>query len=304
MAHDADADLLSLAHTALLKRLQILDKEADGVRLGADPEAVHRMRVAARRLRCALVLFADHLPPKKCARWLKETRRLTRALGAARDTDVQLAFLDAVLQRPRPELAAATRPGIVRLRLRLQQRRQRQQVKVVAALDRWQAHDVPSALAHAHARHADAPTPSQQIAERLAHVQALAACVDHPEQVAELHALRIAVKHLRYAMEFFAPLYGEPWLASVATIRTFQEQLGAVHDCDVWQEFLPVFAADERARTLRYFGDTRAFHRLQPGLAYLQADRAAQRQACFAAFSDSWQRSAADQLWRRLDALR
>ncbi len=53
-----------------------------------DAEGVHQMRVAARRLRAALVLFAPHLEPHAAARFGGELRRLGRVLGEARDWDV------------------------------------------------------------------------------------------------------------------------------------------------------------------------------------------------------------------------
>ena len=53
-----------------------------------DPEGVHQMRVAIRRLRTALVLFETHLEPHATARFEAELKRLGRVLGEARDWDV------------------------------------------------------------------------------------------------------------------------------------------------------------------------------------------------------------------------
>lgn len=67
--------------------------ETAGVKSGADSEYIHRMRVASRRLRVALPLFAEVFPKKEYAKWVKEVRQITRSLGRARDLDVQIAFL-------------------------------------------------------------------------------------------------------------------------------------------------------------------------------------------------------------------
>ncbi len=66
---------------------------------GSDPEGVHQMRVALRRLRSALVVFGHFLPDEQ-AKWLKtECRWLADCLGPARDLDVFLTeILDPVVE--------------------------------------------------------------------------------------------------------------------------------------------------------------------------------------------------------------
>ena len=68
-------------------------KEIDGVRAAEDIEYIHRMRVATRRLRAALPLFRTCFSGKQYSRWMQEIANITRALGDARDADVQIAFL-------------------------------------------------------------------------------------------------------------------------------------------------------------------------------------------------------------------
>src|SRR5262245_448748 len=87
---------LHVARTAL-KYLHALMAELEGVRQAEDRECVHRMRVASRRLRSVLPLFAPSLSCQTCARWRKRLRRVTRALGAVRDTDVQMACVQQFL---------------------------------------------------------------------------------------------------------------------------------------------------------------------------------------------------------------
>ena len=69
---------LSVAQTAL-HYLHALRAEMDGVRHAEGPECVHRMRVASRRLRSVLPLFAPSLSLQTRARWRKQLRRVTRA---------------------------------------------------------------------------------------------------------------------------------------------------------------------------------------------------------------------------------
>jgi triphosphatase len=56
--------------------------------LAGDPEGIHQMRVAIRRLRAALALFEPHLEPHAMSRFQAELRRVGRVFGEARDWDV------------------------------------------------------------------------------------------------------------------------------------------------------------------------------------------------------------------------
>ena len=79
--------------------LDAFTREIDGVRLAEDPEYIHRMRVATRRLRAALPLFRSCFTPKQYQRWMRDITRITRALGEARDADVQIAYLRKFLKK-------------------------------------------------------------------------------------------------------------------------------------------------------------------------------------------------------------
>jgi CHAD domain-containing protein len=67
-----------------------------GVLDTADIERVHRMRVASRRLRAALEVFAPALDHKRARRALREVKALADALGERRDRDVALERLGAL----------------------------------------------------------------------------------------------------------------------------------------------------------------------------------------------------------------
>jgi len=74
-------------------RAEELWQHADGVLDTSDIERVHDMRVATRRLRAVLEIFAPCFPPKRHRKALKEVKALADALGARRDPDVQLELL-------------------------------------------------------------------------------------------------------------------------------------------------------------------------------------------------------------------
>jgi CHAD domain-containing protein len=290
---------LSFAAQAILKRVEVLTRQAAAVRDNRDVEAIHDMRVASRRLRTALELFEDCLPDKKARPWRKGIRRVTKALGQARDCDVQIEFVEDFLSHVDDR---RLRPGIQRLLLRLRQQRDALQPEVIRALDRLDGSGVLAEIesvlgpvqAHAHLAHVDTNAPSVRgraagaIAARLEQMLAYEPYIEHPEAIEQLHAMRIAAKHLRYAMEIFSPLYDASLDESIQSVRRVQTELGDIHDCDVWVAFLPEFLEQERSRTMEYFGSARGISRLVPGIEHLRTERQHHRDACYRDFVDYW----------------
>ncbi len=310
----AHKDFSLLGAEALLARLEELTRESAGVRRAADREHLHRMRVASRRVRAVLSLCGDCWPPGRVKIWRRQMRGLTRALGMARDTDVQIEFVERRLDR----LAAADHaPGLRRLLLRLQQRRERQQAGVTAALARLERSGIVADIARHFAaplqqarsrqgdgRAAGAWRPAREaIAPRLAAVLAGGSCLQQPELAAEQHQLRIAVKRLRYALEIIQPLAPQASKAALKPLKELQERLGDLHDCDVWLELLPRFAEKERRRTLDYFGHARPFAQLKVGLSALAAQLREERAERHAAALALWNNLAADGFFAALNDL-
>ena len=81
---------------------------ADGVLDTSDIERVHDMRVATRRLRAAMEVFATCFPKSEHKKLLGEVKSVADALGERRDPDVAIAALERVTA----ELTTADRPGI------------------------------------------------------------------------------------------------------------------------------------------------------------------------------------------------
>jgi CHAD domain-containing protein len=82
---------------------------------------------------------------------------------------------------------------------------------------------------------------------RLAELYRFAPYIHDPVRVSELHDMRIAAKRLRYTMEIFAPCFPETDFAGLYdSIKSVQEQIGDIHDCDVrvplLQQFLSAHA--------------------------------------------------------------
>jgi CHAD domain-containing protein len=104
---------------------------ADGVLDTSDIERVHDMRVATRRLRAVLEIFAPAFPraPYKAA--LRDVKALADALGERRDPDVQIAALEDLARR----LPTAQRPGVRTLAERVRERQAGGNAVLAAALE-------------------------------------------------------------------------------------------------------------------------------------------------------------------------
>jgi CHAD domain-containing protein len=103
------------AAAAVAVRADEVFEHGDGVLDTGDIERVHDMRVATRRLRAALEIFAVCFPKKELKRALKEVKGLADALGERRDRDVAIAALAAAAS----ELTATERPGLKHLEAQL-----------------------------------------------------------------------------------------------------------------------------------------------------------------------------------------
>jgi CHAD domain-containing protein len=92
--------------------------QAEGVLDTEDIERVHDMRVASRRLRAVLEVFAPCFPKGPYRSVLRDVKRLADALGERRDPDVHLA----AMERLAAELPAQLRPGVELLAERQRER--------------------------------------------------------------------------------------------------------------------------------------------------------------------------------------
>lgn len=247
---------------------------------------------------------------KKMAAWGKEIRRITRSLGAARDLDVQLEELRKFLQQNRS--TSQWIPGVRRLILRLEQERSVRQVDVLKAVEHFvnsrladKIHRLLDPLASlqdpASPPHADLfHLASQAIQQRLDEFFKRQDALQNPENLEELHAQRITAKHLRYTLEIFSPLFSNQLQPYISTCRKIQDQLGMLHDCDVWISLLPEFFSAEKQRTVDFFGKPDAFNLLLPGLLAFQADRMALRNEMYTAFITGWNAALRNGLWNEL----
>lgn len=203
-----------------------------------EPEYVHQMRVALRRLRSLVKLFAPALPDEFVQTWAALLRDTASEMGDARDFDV---FLEEVLDpvTPAPMLSETLTSG---LRERVIAERARARAE---ARDRLTHSDQGlRMLRFARALHAmqsnalDASADLTAFAllqmdglKKRARKRFALAQGPNPDHI---HELRVALKQLRYGSEFFLPLFdADAMKPFMAFMRRAQEQLGYLNDVEI-----------------------------------------------------------------------
>jgi triphosphatase len=251
---DESATIGIVAIAALRRQLSVFLDEEPGARLGDDPERLHDMRVASRRLRAALSLFSEVLPPGVVA-LRTELRWIGGFLGAVRDLDVQLQQLDGW----RSSLPEADRSALDALDELLEDQRAEARSTMLEELDSRRYESFVSRFGRAvRARpprdSALWSSPARDVAPALieARFRAVRKAADRlglDAQASDYHRLRIHGKRLRYALEFFADLYPKPTPALSKRLAALQDILGLHQDADVAIARLRALV-DERADRL------------------------------------------------------
>lgn len=307
----------------LLPLLEAFARELEGVKAAEDIEYIHRMRVASRRLRAALPLFCSCFSRKQYAKWSDEIRTITRALGEARDCDVQIAYLQkyqkrtdkAWKSRKHDELEESpTSPAVHYLVSDLQKRRSLLQKEVLSALETLEKshaiEDMRTALSEKlppvkgglkrSFAYGIAPVAAIRIEQRLCTLLAFEPWVFHPEAVAEHHATRIAAKKLRYTLEVYAPLYRLNLQKPISRVKAVQEILGDLHDCDVWIDTITRLLLHERSRLRSENEEKRPDTYTLSGLKLFLAEREKERMALYRRFVRYWASLKRAHIWEGL----
>jgi CHAD domain-containing protein len=220
-------------HRAFAHRVKVLARDLPGA-LEDDVEALHRSRVASRRLRELLPILdlPDALGGATSIR--SRVRQLTRALGGVRELDVALAILDKLAER-HPDLAAV----LSAVRADVADDRRGRREAMARQFDEMAGLELPDDLTGITSKippEASAgrfATLSRRLARR---VDRLESAVDEagalyaPER---LHAVRIAAKQLRYVLELVHEVGGVATRRLTNRVRRYQDMLGRLHDLDV-----------------------------------------------------------------------
>jgi len=217
----------------LRERIRALFKPLPRALVG-DPESIHQLRVAGRRLRVALPLLARKPRGRRVRRASSILAELTRGAGGSRDLDVSLEILDqrmAELVRRSPELT------LLRRRLRGARRRSRDRMAEavldleIAALRR----DLRAVVARRGERLFTVLVRFRGLRDRRgAKLISRLDGLGNRFEPHELHRLRIDCRRLRYVAELGQSLMSQPpEEGAIALFKQLQEHLGRIHDAHV-----------------------------------------------------------------------
>jgi CHAD domain-containing protein len=229
-----------------------------GARAGEDIEAVHDMRVATRRQRAALRLFAGYFKPKAIRPFRRGLRTVAGRLGAVRDLDV---LLEAAREY-QAGLPPASAAGLVEVLAAWEARREAARADLLAHLDSDAYRGFKKAYAKflkkpgaGVAKRGDDPAAPvlvrdvlpARLWEHYGAVRSYSPLLPGAD-VPTLHALRIAGKRLRYALEFFAEALDPAIQENIKAVVALQDHLGTLHDADVTLARLHAFLQSDEAR--------------------------------------------------------
>jgi CHAD domain-containing protein/CYTH domain-containing protein len=239
------AGVLDLSAERGARRLALAfldDAEAAHQRLerGADDEALHDFRVAVRRLRSTVRAYREVLAGSTGGGDRRRLSELADTTGAARDLEVQVAWLRKRLDDlPEGERARAwSLLNAMRGELAKAEERLRRQVAKDFPRERWR---LARRLRFYQVRmDVDAPPEGGRLAsaftrlvlDHAADLERRLAAVRSIDDQEEAHRARIAAKRLRYLIE---PVQAELEGAAdvIRRIKKLQDALGEMHDADV-----------------------------------------------------------------------
>jgi CHAD domain-containing protein len=205
-----------------------------------EPDAVHKMRVATRRLRSALATYRPVLDRTSTEPVRDELRWLGAVLGRSRDAEVQLQRLQDLVVAQSEDIVLG--PVRRRIQLEMTARHRAAHAELVAELegDRYfrlldALEDLASAppLIHRAAKPARTQLPVLvgRATRRVRKAdRAVAHATTNTTRYAQLHEVRKAAKRARYAAESAAPVVGKPARRLAKRMEAVQEVLGEHQD--------------------------------------------------------------------------
>ena len=244
--------------------LDYLSEWEQTARSSDDIEGVHQTRVAFRRMRSALTVFRLVIPKEVSKTWADKMRDLAGQLGKARDLDV---FIDEALDSIRGKLSL---PGAAGLEALVYKQRENVYAEVRKMLDSEQYASFKSEFGNwiDHRGWEQAKLKKKQrtlsegdlipfarkVLDRQERRVLEAGAHVNKHSADEMHRLRIECKKLRYAAEFFFPVFAG-MDEYIGHMKGLQDLLGVMNDVAVMHGLLAeLLAGTEDPEILQYAG--------------------------------------------------
>jgi CHAD domain-containing protein len=214
---------------------------------GDDPDAIHDLRVASRRLQQILGLLYPRPRPAEIRKLRRKIQRCRGVLGEVRNCDVQLLRVERTLASKR----TARRESWEAVRHYLRQRRSENFNKAVRKLSKvnlavfyvqLRDHLVPHPGRGEPAEGLSAEKFYERVGEALARVwhgmEAQVAQSHRDANAAVIHGVRIAAKRVRYLIEVIRAFQAPEAARTLARLRALQRLLGDWHDLEVLEQMM------------------------------------------------------------------
>lgn len=248
MAVDVSMTIVEVALANLRRYLSAWHLHEPGARLGDDPEELHALRIAGRRLDAILRQFRSSLPLS--FRRIRTTlKTILRALGHARDLDVALSELETFSR----EASKTDRNSAEPLKQYLVSERGRARARMLSVLDSSRVQKnlqaltsllaAPSAASQHSSSELALNVAPELIRRRYRKLRKGANLLRSDSSMEAYHEVRGLVKKLRYMLEAVAVIYGKPADEMLRALQLWQEKLGVQQDAAVASSRLKTLAS-------------------------------------------------------------
>jgi CHAD domain-containing protein len=285
-----------------------------GTRSGDDPEDLHDMRVATRRMRAALRVFDGHLDPAALRPIQRGLRHTGRVLGDVRDLDVihekTMRYVDSLPEERRHELDPlldAWRVKRDEARGRMLEyldgdRYRRFTERFAQFLEQPGAGEMPALTERGDViAHRVTDVLPAVLYERMGAVWAYTGPLAEPgAPLVRYHRLRISGKFLRYTLEFFEEVLDPDAKPLIKAIKELQDHLGDLQDAVVSSGVLRTFLTWGTWERPERSGRIEPPAVVAPGVASYLAFRQQELQRLVDTFPETWQKVNGPWFGRRL----
>jgi CHAD domain-containing protein len=234
------ASMVEQIRYSLLRQLQQLKQCDPGVRLDGDIEGVHRIRVAARRMRTVLLSIRKLAAPEWVDPLLSGLKWLSEVFARVRDLDVQMEYF----RREAEQLKARDRRPLDRFLRHLQSDRDQAHQTLLDEMKSARYVGFVSKLRDA----AEAPavinseyTLRDAAARQFRKLRKTVRSLKGSPSNADLHQVRIKAKRARYAAELASENHGKAIGRFIKAAGRLQDLLGIHQDAVLAERYVEGF---------------------------------------------------------------
>ena len=205
-----------------------------GTLMFQEQEFIHQFRVSLRRLNSLIKVFKPALAERYHAQWTNQVKTLSQITGDVRDLDVMRSgILEPILQSDSPQIREHAKAALSALDTAKQQAGEQLRQLRYGAPALMFARDLQDLDTDGFPKNLPRFAENQLSGLHRNAIKRLNKVLKAPTP-GSAHRFRIALKHLRYSCEFFAPLFDNAEMTEYAkAIAGLQDAFGFINDFHV-----------------------------------------------------------------------